>query len=94
MRPLTVITGILLGSCTAITVSLGAVLVIFLVLGDEHPRLRAEFPGLIDSLLIFSAMTFISALSFYSLLIRHAWRGLAQAAMWLGLAATGFYYWP
>lgn len=94
MRPLTVITGILLGSCTAISVSLGAVLVIFLVLGDEHPRLRTEFPGLIDSLLIFSAMTAISALSFYSLLIRHQWRVLAQGAMWLGLTVTGFYYWP
>lgn len=94
MRPLTVITGILLGSSTAITVSLAAVLIIFLVLGDEHPRLQAEFPALVGSLLIFTAMTAVCALSFYSLLIRHAWRGLAQAAMWLGLAAVGFYYWP
>src|SRR5690606_27629872 len=39
MRPLTVITGIVLGSCVSISVSLGAVLFIFLVLGDEYPRL-------------------------------------------------------
>jgi hypothetical protein len=94
MRPLTVITGIVLGSSVSITVSLAAVLFIFLVLGDAHPRLDSEFGALINSLLIFSAMTVISGLSFYSLLIRHRWRGAAQILMWLGLAATGTYYWP
>ena len=94
MRPLTVITGIVLGSCVSITVSLGAVLFIFLVLGEDYPRLDSEFGALINSLLIFSAMTVISGLSFYSLLIRHRWRGTAQILMWLGVAATGTYYWP
>ena len=84
----------MLGSCTAIAVSLGAVLIIFLVLGSEHPRLQAEFPGLVGSLLIFTAMTAICGLSFYLLLIRHAWRRAAQTAMWAGLAATAWYYWP
>jgi hypothetical protein len=94
MRPLTVITGIVLGSSLSITVSLGAVLFIFLVLGEEHPRLGDEFGALIGSLLIFSAMTLISGLSFYSMLIRHEWRRGAQILMWLGIAATGAYYWP
>jgi hypothetical protein len=94
MRPLTVITGIVLGSCLSISVSLMAVLVMFLVLGDEHPRLAAEFGAMRASLALFSAMTAISALSFYSLLIRHKWRGVAQLLMWLGLIATGYYYWP
>ena len=94
MRPLTVITGIVLGSCVSITVSLGAVLCIFLILGDDYPRLGSEFGALIDSLLMFTALTAISALSFYSLLIRHRWRGVAQALMWMGVAAAGFYYWP
>jgi hypothetical protein len=94
MRPLTVITGIVLGSSASITVSLGAVAFIVLVIGRDHPRLGNEFGALINSLLIFSAMTVISGLSFYGLLIRHPWRGMGQALMWLGVVATGTYYWP
>lgn len=94
MRPLTVITGILLGSCLAITVSLAAVLVVFLILGDEYPRVQTEFDSLVSSFLIFLGMTAISAGSFYTLLINHAARFVAQAAMWAGLAATTWYYLP
>ena len=94
MRPLTMITGILLGSCLAISVSLALVLVVFLVLGDDYPRLQHEFRPLLISMIIFLGMTIISAGSFYSLLIRHPWRFLAQGLMWLGLAATVSYYWP
>lgn len=94
MRPLTVITGILLGSCASIFVSLAAILVIFLILSDDYPRLDSEFGSLLGSLGVFSAMTVISALSFYSLVIGHRWRAVPQFLLWLGLVATGFYYWP
>jgi len=94
MRPLTVITGFLLGSCVAITVSLAAVLFVFLVLGDDHPRLQSEFTPLLHSLLIFLGMTAISALSFYALVIRHRARFWAVAVMLTGLAATTWYYLP
>ncbi len=94
MRPLTVISGIVLGSCLAITVSLGAVLLMFLLLGNEYPRLSAEFGGLLTSMLIFLLMTGFSAASFYTLLKQHPWRHWAQAFMWAGLLATGYYYWP
>jgi hypothetical protein len=94
MRPLTVITGIVLGSCLSITVSLGAVLLMFLLLGNEYPRLSAEFGGLLASILIFLLMTGFSATSFYALLKEQPWRYWAQAIMWAGLAATGWYYWP
>ena len=94
MRPLTMITGILLGSCLAISVSLALVLVVFLVLGDEYPRLQHEFRPLLGSLAIFLGMTTISAGSFYSLLVRHPARFLAQGLMWLGFAGTTWYYWP
>ena len=40
MRPLTMITGVVLGSCLAISVSLALVLIVFLLPGDEYPRLR------------------------------------------------------
>ena len=94
MRPLTVITGVLLGSSLSIAFSLGAVLVIFIVLGDEHPRLDREFGPLLASFSIFTIMTVISAASFYSLVKQHPLRGLAQAAMWAGFVAIGVYFWP
>lgn len=94
MRPLTMVTGILLGSCAAITISLALVLVVFLLLGDEHPRLQHEFRPLLSSMLIFLGMTAISAASFYSLLTAHRGRYAAQALMWLGLLGTAWYFWP
>jgi hypothetical protein len=94
MRPLTVITGILLGSCLAITVSLAAVLVVFLILGDDYPRVQHEFSSLVSSISIFFGMTTISALSFYALLINHALRFWAQAMLWAGVAVTIFYFLP
>jgi hypothetical protein len=94
MRPLTVITGILLGSSLAITVSLAAVLVIFVILGDEHPRVQHEFGPLVYSVLIFLGMTIVCGASFYSLIINHAARYWAQGLMWAAIAATTWYYLP
>lgn len=94
MRPLTAVTLIILGSCLAITVSLGAVIIIVLVLGDEYPRLQNEFSALLESLGIFFNMTVISAVSFYTSLKTHKARFWSQAVMWLGLLTTGWYYWP
>ena len=94
MRPLTVITGILLGSSVAITVSLGAVLIVFLMLGDDYPRVEHEFGSLVSSVLIFFTMTVISAASFYALLIDHGMRYWAQALLWSALAAVVWYYLP
>ena len=94
MRPLTVITGILLGSCLSIAFSLAAVLLIFTILGDEYPRLSREFGPLLASLSIFTVMTALSAASFYSLVREHACRWYAHGLMWLGFLCVGAYYWP
>jgi uncharacterized membrane protein len=94
MRPLSVITLIILGSCFAITFSLTAVIIVVLVLGDEYPRLQREFDPLLGSLLILLGMTAIAAASFYTLVKTHVLRYWAQAAMWLGLFGAGYYYWP
>jgi hypothetical protein len=94
MRPLSAVTLIILGSCFAITFSLTAVIIVVLVLGDEYPRLQHEFDPLLSSAILFFGMTVIAALSFYTLLKNHALRYWAQAGMWLGLLATGYYYWP
>ena len=94
MRPITVITGILLGSCLSITVSLAAVLLVFLVLGEDYPRLQGEFRPLSFSAVVFLGMTIISALSFYSLIIDHKYRHFAQAIMWSSFLITGWFFWP
>jgi hypothetical protein len=94
MRPLAVITGIIAGSCVAITVSLGAVMLIYLILGDDYPRVRYEFRPLLASTLLFLGMTAISAASFYTLLINHRWANVLQVLVWAGVAATAWYYIP
>ena len=94
MGPLTVITGIVLGSCLSIAVSLAAVLLVFALLGDDYPRLKHEFQPLSYSAAIFLCMTIISGASFYLLIINHQYRHWGQAVMWSGLLATGWYYWP
>lgn len=92
MRPLTVVTLIILGSCFAIAISLAAVLIVMLVLGDDYPRLQTEYGAALKSFGLFAVMTVISASSFYSLLKNHRARYWAQGALWLGLMLTGWYY--
>ena len=94
MRPLAAVTLIILGSSFAITFSLAAVIIIVLVLGDEYPRLQREFGPLLESLLVFLAMTAIAAASFYALIREHVARYWMQAALWLGLFGVGYYFWP
>lgn len=94
MRPLTVLTGFVMGSCVSIAVSLFFVLIVFTLLGDEYPRVRHEFDPLTRSLAIFTAMTVISVGSFYALLKDHPARMLGQGLLWTGVVLTGWYYWP
>lgn len=94
MRPLTVITGILLGSSFSIAFSLAGVMCIFFILGDDHPRLNNEIRPLFNSFAIFTAMTAVTATSFYTLIKDLAGRWPAQGVMWLSLFSIVFYYWP
>ena len=94
MRPLSVVTLIVLGSSFAITFSLAAVVLVVLLLGSEHPRLANEFEPLLKSLGLFVGMTAVAAASFYSLAKELAARYWLQAAMWLSLFGVGYYYWP
>ena len=94
MRPLTVITGFVMGTCVSIALSLLLVLIVFTIIGDDFPRVQHEFGPLTKSLAIFTAMTIISVGSFYALLIRHPARLPAQLMLWIGIFATGWYYWP
>ncbi|MGB5209063.1 MAG: hypothetical protein WBN31_15585 [Gammaproteobacteria bacterium] len=94
MPPLAIITGILLGTSASIGAGLTVVLFLFFLLSDQHPRLAAEYPALIESTIIFLIMTAICGISFLGLIRRKQWRWLSQAAMWAGLALTVVYYLP
>jgi len=83
-----------MGTCVSITISLFFVLIVFALIGDEFPRVQHEFASLIKSLGVFTAMTVISAGSFYLLLMGHRLRFVAQTGLWTGIFATGWYYWP
>jgi hypothetical protein len=92
VRPLTVITGIVLGSSAATTFGLGATLVVFLVLSGEHPQFRSELPLLAVYLAIFVALTTLAGVSFVGLARNRPWRLWAQAALWSMLLVLAALY--
>ena len=94
MKPLTIITGIVLGSSGAVAVGLLVVMLIFVLTGLDQPRISDEFGPLASSVGMFSVLTVISALSFVGLLRDRAWRWYAQVAMWATVLVIGYSYWP
>jgi hypothetical protein len=94
MHPLTVVTGILLGSAVSIAVGLAVVMLIFFLLAAEHPQLGAEIGALVTNTVIFLALTAICAASFISLVKEFRWWWIAQLGMWATLGVIVFYYIP
>ena len=94
MLPLTIITGILLGSSVAITASLMVVAFLFFLMAEEYPHLQSEFVPLLKSTGLFLILTICCILGFLGLLKKTSWRWWGQAAMWTMLLIVGFYYWP
>ena len=94
MRPLTVLTGIVLGSAAATTFGLGATLVVFLVLSGETPQFRDELPLLAGYLAMFVGLTAVAMVSFIGQARERPWRRYALAALWLSVASlVGLYFW-
>ena len=94
MRPAFVLLGFVLGSAAAITFSLTGVMIIFLLLRTEHPRLDAEVAPLATHLALFAILTALAGLSFYAEGKRPPWRGASLAGLALALAGTIAFYWP
>jgi hypothetical protein len=86
------LTGFLLGSSGAICFGLLGVAVVFLVLGPEHPALRAEVGPLLGHLGRFAVLTAAAALSFYGLLRERPWRRFSVAALLLVLSGLVLAY--
>jgi hypothetical protein len=94
MGPLGFLTGVILGSAVSIAVVLVMILVIFLVVASDHPSLIEEYAPLVRAALLFAGLAAVSGVAFYGLQRHTAWRGFAQFAMWAGLAAIAYAYWP
>jgi Na+-translocating ferredoxin:NAD+ oxidoreductase RnfA subunit len=94
MQPFTVILGVVFGSLFSIAFSLSVVLFVFWFLQGEHPRFDAEMPALFRSTSIFLVLAALSALSFLGTLRGRIWRYPCLVLLWLGIAATGWVYWP
>jgi hypothetical protein len=92
VRPLTVLTGIVLGSSAATTFGLATTLVVFAVLRDEHPQFRSELPLLAGYLAVFAGLTAVAGLGFVGLARERPWWRWAQAAMWASLAVLAALY--
>jgi len=93
VRPLTVLTGIILGSAAATTFGLAATLVVFVVLAGEHPQFRNETPLLAIYLAVFIGLTALAGASFIGMLQARPWRRWAQAALWASLCVLAAIYW-
>lgn len=94
MRPITVLNGIIMGSCGSIFIGILVTLVIFLVIGPENPSLQRELGPLTLYAGIFAALTGLSAWAFVGQLLLKPWRWWAQAALLLAVVATVFYLLP
>lgn len=94
MRPFTVLIGIILGSAASFTFGLATVLIVFLVLGPQHPELPRELPRVAGSLAAFAILTAASAGSFLGEAKARPWRGWAHLATGICLAGVILLYWP
>jgi hypothetical protein len=94
MRPFTVLIGIILGTAASFTFGLGTVLIVFLVLGPQHPELPRELPRVVGSLAAFAVLTAASAGSFLGEAKARPWRGWAHLATGICLCAVILLYWP
>lgn len=94
MRPLTVITGIVLGSAFSIAFGLTVVWVIYLIIGTDTPIIADEYGSLGLSIACFSVLTAVAALSFVAGLKRWRYAWIWQGLMWLTVILIGRLFWP
>jgi hypothetical protein len=94
VSPLAVLTAIIMGSAITIAVGLAMVLVVFLVLSGEQPRLALELRHLFVTFLLFVVLAVVSSAAFWAVIKGRRWWWPAQFLTYLALALIAFYYWP
>jgi len=92
LRPLTVLTGIVLGSAAAASFSLFATLIVFAFLLGDHPQFRSEMPLLALYTAASVGLTGVAAISFIGELRDRSWRPWSQAGMWGTVVALTYAY--
>ena len=92
MRPLTVLTGIVLGSAAAASFSLFATLIVFAFLLGDHPQFRSEMPLLALYTAASVGLTGVAAISFIGELRDRSWRPWSQAGLWGTVVALTYAY--
>ncbi|HVO00435.1 MAG TPA: hypothetical protein VMT49_10370 [Steroidobacteraceae bacterium] len=94
MKPLTVLLGIVLGSATALAVSLSMTGVVFLLLPEYSARLAGEQAPLLKALAWSWSLVLVAGAGFVGELRGRTWRHPAQILLALMLAALAWRYWP
>ena len=94
MKPLGFLTGVVLGSAASIALVLLMIVVIFAFSASQQPAIDQEYPGLLASAGLFGVLAAAAGAAFAGLQRERPWRWVAQAVMWLVLAAIAWYYWP
>jgi hypothetical protein len=94
MRPGVVLVGFVLGSAAGIAFSLFGVLVIYMVLREEQPRIAAELGSLVTHLTLFAGLTVVAAVTFYAELRQLSWRAAYRVVLVGALVGLAASYWP
>lgn len=94
MKPLGFLTGVVLGSAASIALVLAMVVVVFAFSASGRPYIEQEYPALLVAMGLFTALAAVAGAAFVGLQSERPWRWPAQGAMWLAVAAIGWYYWP
>jgi len=95
MRPITVLTLIVLGSCLAISICLVVVWGILTLTAMDPAlasRVEPELKVLPKHIVLFIPLTIICGFSFLSMQKEKPSRWFWQAVMWLALFSLGYYY--
>lgn len=98
MRPLTFVNGVIFGSTAALGAVLGIVLFFRWVMrldpSLDQTVVQSDLPlsGLVEDMAIFCALAGIAGLGFWGELLAKPWRGVADGALTLGLAAAAIFF--
>ena len=92
MRPLTVLFGMLLGTCVSVTFTLAGLALIWFVVQHSDPRLAVAIPHRPSAIAASLLLTALAALSFIGQLRLRPWRRFAHLATVAALAVGTLWF--
>lgn len=94
MRPMAMVTGVILGSSVAIALGLAVVAAIYLLIGADEPAMQRELPALGRNTVIFLFVSGLAATAFRGEIKAARWRWVSRLALVTALGAVTMHYWP